>query len=104
MVQLDLPCAGMAPPAVIDYALRNGGFDGVVVSGCEGCDCWFRYGNRWTTARFARERPPMLRERVPRERIRLSYNKPTGHRALASDIAALRTDLAAMPHARQDES
>lgn len=93
IARLELPCAGMLPPAAIDYALRVGGFDGVVISGCAPGDCMHRYGDRWSLERIARERPPMLRGRVPRERLALSWNKAGEHPALARDIAALRTAL-----------
>jgi ferredoxin/coenzyme F420-reducing hydrogenase delta subunit len=88
-----LPCASMLPPAAIDYALRSAGYDGVLVAGCASGDCMHRYGDRWTEARVARSRPPMLRERVPRERLRLSWNKSGEHRALAADLARLRDGL-----------
>ncbi len=95
VVALELPCIGLLPPAAVDYALRSAGFDGVAISGCAIGDCLHRYGERWTIERVARERPPMLRERVPRERLSLSWNKRGEEAALARAIAALRASLQA---------
>lgn len=102
MARLDLPCVGMLPPSAIDYALRVSGFAGVVVSGCAESDCMHRFGDRLTHERFARERPPMLRERVPRERILLSWNKPGEHAALKRDIDAFRQRLKAAAAADEE--
>ncbi|WP_405241428.1 cytochrome b N-terminal domain-containing protein [Lentisalinibacter salinarum] len=64
-----VPCIGLVPPAAIDYAMRSTGYRGVVLSGCEGCDCYHRLGNRWTEERIERIRRPGLRGRVDRERL-----------------------------------
>lgn len=104
ITRLNLPCAGMLPPAAVDYALRSVGFDGVVISGCDGGDCMHRFGDRWTAARVARERPPMLRERVPRDRIVLSWNKAGENDALERDVAELQSRLAAASAAARDSA
>ncbi|HEU0283241.1 MAG TPA: cytochrome b N-terminal domain-containing protein, partial [Gallionella sp.] len=70
---LSLPCAGMLPPAFVDYALRAGNADGVMVAGCREGDCHYRLGIRWTEQRMARERVPHLRQRVPLQRIELCW-------------------------------
>jgi len=70
-----LPCIGMLPPAAIDYALKVGGYGGIVVAGCAQDGCYHRFGDIWTIDRIARRRPPMLRERVPRERLRLLWGR-----------------------------
>jgi ferredoxin/coenzyme F420-reducing hydrogenase delta subunit len=101
LARMDLPCAGMLPPSAIDYALRVSGFEGVVIAGCAERDCMHRFGDRWTEARIARERPPMLRERVPRERLLVAWHKAGEHRALAADIEAFRERLRAL---RQTDS
>jgi quinol-cytochrome oxidoreductase complex cytochrome b subunit/coenzyme F420-reducing hydrogenase delta subunit len=95
--RVSLPCSGMLPPAVIDHALRATGFDGVVVSGCDACDCYHRHGDRWTRERVARERRPSLRERVPRDRLMLSWLKPTERRRLENAIEAFRGQLPSLP-------
>lgn len=94
---LSLPCAGMMPPAAIDYLLRIGGADGVVLTGCDAGDCHFRHGDRWVEARVARERMPMLRGRVPRERLLLSWHKPVDTGGLRRAVDAFRERLAALP-------
>jgi ferredoxin/coenzyme F420-reducing hydrogenase delta subunit len=90
---LSLPCVAMFPAAAIDYALRSAGFDGVVISGCADGDCFHRYGDRWTRERIDRIRPPMLRARVPRERVLVQGFKPTEHAALERQLDAFRERL-----------
>jgi ferredoxin/coenzyme F420-reducing hydrogenase delta subunit len=94
---ISLPCTGMLPPAVIDHAMRAAGYDGVVVSGCDACDCYHRHGDRWTRDRIERARQPTLRERVPRQRLLLSWLKPTQTRQLQNQISEFRSRLDAMP-------
>jgi ferredoxin len=65
-----LPCAAMAPPSLIDYVLSKNLADGVVVAGCAESACYHRLGVAWTEQRFAGQRNPYLRARVPRERIK----------------------------------
>jgi ferredoxin/coenzyme F420-reducing hydrogenase delta subunit len=81
-----LPCIGMLPPSTIDFGLRRLNYAGVVISGCDDCDCHHRLGNAWTDQRLARSRPPGLRERVPRERILVDWRK-------GSDLAGLQASL-----------
>lgn len=82
----ELPCVGLLPPAAIDFAQRKGGFAGVMLSGCDTCDCMHRQGDRWTEQRIERQRPPMLRERVPRDRIRRVWLKASEGRALRTQF------------------
>ena len=37
----------------MDYALGQDGVDGVLITGCQSCDCFSRLGNRWTEERIA---------------------------------------------------
>jgi ferredoxin/coenzyme F420-reducing hydrogenase delta subunit len=94
---LSLPCAGMMPPAAIDYLLRVGGADGVVLASCDAGDCHFRHGDHWVVERVTRQRMPMLRSRVPRERLLLSWHKPIDARGLKTAITSFRQRLAALP-------
>jgi coenzyme F420-reducing hydrogenase delta subunit/ferredoxin len=94
---LSLPCAGMMPPAAIDYLLRVGGADGVLIAGCDSGDCHFRHGDRWVEDRVARERMPKLRGRVPRERLMLSWHKPIDARGLDAAMRDFRSRLAGLP-------
>jgi ferredoxin/coenzyme F420-reducing hydrogenase delta subunit len=64
-----LPCVAMAPPSLIDYVLSKKLADGIVVAGCAERACFNRLGIAWTEQRFARQRDPYLRTRVPRDRI-----------------------------------
>jgi ferredoxin/coenzyme F420-reducing hydrogenase delta subunit len=64
-----LPCVAMAPPSLIDFILSRDLADGVVVAGCAESACYNRLGIQWTEQRFAAERDPYLRARVPRDRI-----------------------------------
>lgn len=81
-----VPCIGFVPPAAIDYALRSVGYQGVVLSGCEDCDCYHRLGNQWTTERVSRDRQPGLRSRVDRDRLLSLWLKP-------GDVGAFRGKL-----------
>lgn len=84
---LSLLCAAQLPPSFVDYVLRNGRADGVLVTGCDGADCHFRLGNTWVEQRFAHEREPHLRTRAARERVRIAW-------AGVADLARLRQELA----------
>ncbi len=64
-----IPCAGMLPPAFLDFLISRRLVDGIVMTGCRMGDCHFRRGIEWTEQRIAEKRDPYLRERVPRERI-----------------------------------
>ena len=70
---IELPCVGMLPPSFIDFTLSRRFADGVMLSGCAENDCYHRLGNEWTRHRIARERDPYLRERVPLERLDVSW-------------------------------
>ncbi len=69
---LPVECAAMLPPSFIDYALR-GGAAGIIVAGCGEDDCEYRLGDRWTNARVARVRAPVLRPTVERGRLRVVW-------------------------------
>jgi coenzyme F420-reducing hydrogenase delta subunit len=74
--------------------LRTGA-DGVLVTGCREGDCDFRLGNRWTLARFAAQRAPRLRRRVPLQRVCTIWAGRGGEGMLAGTLAAFRAELAA---------
>lgn len=92
-----LPCVAMAPPSLIDYIISRGLADGVAIAGCSGRDCFNRYGRDWTEQRFARERDPYLRERVPRDRLLVLWHGMSEGTKTAREIDAFSTALAAMP-------
>src|SRR5579883_3015403 len=62
------PCSGMIQPLMIEAALKNGA-DGVVVTGCQIGDCYFREGNKMIRDRLLGERPPGLKKTVDRRRV-----------------------------------
>lgn len=92
-----LPCVAMAPPALVDFIISRGLAEGVAVAGCAERDCHNRLGGAWTRARFARERDPYLRARVPRDRVLTVWAGPTEVQRLDAAISAFAARLAAMP-------
>lgn len=88
---MPLECAGMLPPAFIDYALRLGA-DGVVITGCREEDCEFRLGDRWVQERFAGAREPRLRAAAPRNRIAVVW-AGNNQKSVRRSIASLRAHL-----------
>ena len=64
-----MPCVAMMPPSLIDFVLSRDLADGVAVAGCAESACYNRLGIQWTEQRFAGQRDPYLRARVPRDRI-----------------------------------
>ena len=93
VVGVQLPCIGMLPPSFIDYMLSEGGFDGVVLSGCREGGCYHRLGLRWTQERIAGLRDPYLRKRVPRERLLKCWASRTETTRLQAEIDAFKTSL-----------
>ena len=92
-----LRCVAMAPPSLIDFIISRGLADGVAVAGCAERECHHRLGVEWTKQRFAGERDPYLRARVPRERVATIWAGPTETARLARELAAFRAHLAALP-------
>ena len=83
----------MVPPAFVDYVLRKDLADGVMISGCCEGDCHYRLGNTWMEQRFSAERMPILRQRVPRERVRRRWLGTQGTQQMAQEVAEFREDL-----------
>lgn len=106
---IKLICSGMLPPTLVEYAIRHGA-DGVMVTGCRENDCNFRFGNRWTRARFAGERKPSLRTRADRERILVQGGAGPDAALVRRDLDGFRVRLRelnrarAAPPAREGES
>ncbi len=73
-ISVSVRCMGALPPPFIDYALNRIKAQGVFLLGCAGGDCKHRLGTQWCESRLARERDPMLRQRVNRQRIAISWD------------------------------
>src|SRR5437660_1184827 len=65
---IKFPCSGMIQAMMIETALKSGA-DGVVVTGCQIGDCYFREGNKMLRERIMGERMPMLKKGTDRRRI-----------------------------------
>jgi coenzyme F420-reducing hydrogenase delta subunit len=95
VASISMPCTALVPPAFIDYVLRKGLAEGVMISGCCEGDCHYRLGNTWMDQRFSTERMPVLRHRVPRELVRVRWLGVQGTRQLQRDITEFQADLQA---------
>jgi len=92
---VDVICAGQIPPSFLDFILSRDLADGVVVAGCGGGDCQYRFGTEWTSLRVARERDPYLRKRVDTNRLALRWQPPWSEiRDVPGVVAALKDKLA----------
>ena len=91
---ISMPCSALVPPAFVDYVLRQDLAEGVLISGCCEGDCYHRLGNTWMDQRFAMERMPKLRTRVPRERVRLRWLGAQGTRELGRELIDFQQQLA----------
>jgi coenzyme F420-reducing hydrogenase delta subunit len=92
-----MPCVAMAPPSLLDFILSRDLADGVAVAGCAESACYERLGVAWTKQRFAGERDPYLRARVPRERIALIWTSALATRQFERELASFRAKIAALP-------
>lgn len=93
---VNLVCAGQLPPSFVDFVLSRDLADGIVIAGCQGCDCQYRFGAEWTSQRMARQRDPHLRKRVDAGRLALAWEeRRAGGSRLAATVAALRDRLPA---------
>ena len=90
---ISMPCSALVPPAFVDYVLRQNLAEGVLISGCCEGDCYHRLGNTWMDQRFAMERMPVLRTRVPREQVRLRWLGAQGTSELGRELIAFQQEL-----------
>jgi len=90
---LSMPCIGMLPPSFIDFVLSKGKIDGILITGCQDCECFSRLGNKWTEERIAGVRDPYLRKRVPRERLRVFWASRIDRNGLEKEVASFRQSL-----------
>lgn len=92
-----LPCVAMAPPSLIDFVLGRNLADGVMIAGCAESACYHRLGIAWTLQRFAGERDPHLRARVPRQRLATTWASALETTRLERDIADFGRRVAGLP-------
>lgn len=92
------PCVAMIPPSLIDYILSRKLADGVLVAGCGESASYNRLGVEWTKQRFAAERDPYLRKRVPRERLATIWATPFEAARFEAEAAAFADRLLRLPH------
>ncbi len=90
----------MAPPSLIDFILSRDLADAVAVAGCAESACYNRLGIKWTEQRFAGERDPYLRARVPRARLATIWASALAVKRMEAEIAAFATRLATLPPKR----
>ena len=90
---ISMPCTALVPPAFIDYVLRKELAEGVMISGCCEGDCHYRLGNTWLDQRFSKDRMPVLRTRVPREKVRLRWLGVQGTAQLQQEVATFQEHL-----------
>ena len=92
-----LPCVAMIPPSLIDFVLSKKLADGVAVAGCAESACFNRLGVAWTEQRFAGERDPYLRTRVPRDRLKTIWASVLESARFGRELAAFAEQVAALP-------
>ena len=95
-----LPCVAMAPPSLIDFVLSKNLADGVAVAGCAERSCFNRLGKVWTEQRFAQERDPYLRTRVPRERVATLWTSALERGRFEQQLTQFASAVAALPPAK----
>jgi quinol-cytochrome oxidoreductase complex cytochrome b subunit/ferredoxin len=88
-----MPCIAMLPPSFIDFVLSRKLADGVFLTGCRDGDCTFRLGIKWTDARIAGERDPMLRKRVDQNRVVKYWAGLTRRKKFFNEISGFRERL-----------
>ncbi|MDX8403402.1 MAG: hydrogenase iron-sulfur subunit [Mariprofundaceae bacterium] len=89
---INLPCTGMLPPSMVEFALSHN-IDGIFITGCRMGDCHDRMGNEWLQQRLDGERDPVLRQRVPRDRMQYYWASVIDDKQLIHQINAFRQTL-----------
>jgi len=88
-----LPCVAALPPSFLDFVISHKHADGVLLTGCHAGDCHERFGIEWLEQRLAGQRDPMLRKRVPRERIVTFWAGEDGGRRLLAEVGKFQQAL-----------
>lgn len=92
------PCSGMIQPLMIEAALKNGA-DGVVVTGCQIGDCYYREGNKMIRERLLGERPPGLKKATDRRRVIALWLSRVQPNRLLSEVKEFSSVLQSLPAA-----
>ena len=100
---VQMPCIAMIPPSLVDFILSRGHADGVVVAGCGEGRCHHRLGDEWTRQRFAHERDPYLRARVPRDRVLTIWAGSSERTRVVREHDAFREQLTALSEPKDVE-
>ena len=95
--RVPLPCVAMAPPSLIDYVLSKKLADGVVVAGCAQRACFNRLGIILTEQRFAQQRDPYLRTRVPRDRVTTVWTSIFEFSRFKEELGRFAAKIAVLP-------
>jgi coenzyme F420-reducing hydrogenase delta subunit len=90
------PCSGMIQPLQIEAALK-GGADGVVVTGCQLGDCYYREGNRMIRERLLGERPPTMKKATDRRRVLGLWLSRVQPERFIKDVRDFQTFLGSIP-------
>lgn len=97
---VQFPCSGMIQPLMIEAALKNGA-DGVVVTGCQLGDCYYREGNKMIRDRLLGNRPPGLKKAVDRRRVIGLWLSRVQPARLVSEVKEFMTELKNLGSAQQ---
>jgi coenzyme F420-reducing hydrogenase delta subunit len=93
---IKFPCSGMIQPLMIEAALKSGA-DGVVVTGCELGDCYYREGNRMIRERLLGTRPPTLKPKTDRRRVMGLWLSRVQTDRWISEVKEFRAQLEKLP-------
>lgn len=94
VAQVKLACTAMLPTNFLDYALNDGGADGVLLTGCRNGDCRHRLGPQWLDQRLGTIHEPAVRARIPEHKVRIVWAAPTQSDMLGRELADFRKSLA----------
>jgi quinol-cytochrome oxidoreductase complex cytochrome b subunit/coenzyme F420-reducing hydrogenase delta subunit len=98
---IEVQCMGQIPPAFLDFVLSRGYAERILLTGCAGGTCRYRFGTDWTEQRIARVRDPRLRKRTDAGRIAKSWRDFPSQFDVLAQLKAMR---AASPAAGEESS
>jgi coenzyme F420-reducing hydrogenase delta subunit/Pyruvate/2-oxoacid:ferredoxin oxidoreductase delta subunit len=95
-------CAGSLHTSVIEYFVRSGA-GGVLVAACPARDCWNREGPEWVEERMYHDREAELRERVDRQRVRLTHAGSGEPDVVRQALEAFRAEIGTLEATEREE-